>query len=559
MERFYLTIGDFRKNSGIVGMLYLLNEAGAKEGIDYGESEDQNSLWIDTNFALAQDWTDLYFQTFVKRLGHMSAYERVMDKIDSLLRKLKSDTWKMEKTEKEELKFINDKLLSNSYQSGFQTIKDRIDNQEVYERLKKEKLKDKMGQEELMERLEGLQSFLNQDLCKETFVMKSLFYNYINRFWDGVSLLSQNKAKKEMREMFEKDFVEPFLNYLKADHTKAKNSCIDCGNAINTKEKVSIAFMVGCADDLSRKKSAFWNGKVDAYLCPVCAFVYAVSPLGFQLYRDKFVFLNTSDTIEQLKYSNYKEQINENEQKEDEKYSSWIVRMLDAVITEKKKQLSNLPVVIRGFDSSEGYQFQIIQNDVLEILENEGVKKSLEKLQKYPIIKMKNEFWNVYEKVVWNILNYQTQYYLLNQLLKESLDNNGLIYNALLVKEVQRHTNMQLKNMRNEEGVKQMVYDSYFMTKNGYDLRKELISNKNAKDDECLRGTIYQLLNALSVKNKERFFDIILRLYCSTKKEVPNGFSKMIHDQEKFIDYGYAFVIGLKGGFFEKDSEKENK
>ena len=65
MERFYLTIGDFRKNSGIVGMLYLLNEAGAKEGIDYGESEDQNSLWIDTNFALAQDWTDLYFQTFV--------------------------------------------------------------------------------------------------------------------------------------------------------------------------------------------------------------------------------------------------------------------------------------------------------------------------------------------------------------------------------------------------------------------------------------------------------------------------------------------------------------
>ena len=33
MERFYLTIGDFRKNSGIVGMLYLLNEAGAKEGI----------------------------------------------------------------------------------------------------------------------------------------------------------------------------------------------------------------------------------------------------------------------------------------------------------------------------------------------------------------------------------------------------------------------------------------------------------------------------------------------------------------------------------------------
>ena len=556
MERIYLMIGDFRKNAGIVGMLYLLNEAGAKEGIDYGESEDQNSLWIDINFALKQDWTDLYFRTFVKRLGYTSAYQRVMDKINSLLGKLKSDAWKMEKTEKEDLKFINDKLLSNSYQSGFQNMKERIENPDVYERLKKEKLKDKMGQEELIERLEELQSFLNQDLCKETFVMKSLIYTYINRFWDGKSFLLRANAKKEMRELFEKDFTEPFLKYLKTDHTKSKDSCIDCGNSVDTKEKVSIAFMADCADDLSRKKSAFWNGKVDAYLCPVCAFVYAVSPLGFQLYKDKFVFLNTSDTIMQLRDSNYKNQVNPMRQEEDEKYSSWVVRMLDEVLSEKKKQLLNLPVIIRGFDSSEGYQFQIIQNDVLEVLDNKGVRTSLEKLQKYPIIKMKGEFWNIYEKVIWNILTYQPQYYLLNQLLKESLDNNGLLYSAFWVKEVQKHTSIQLRKMREKEGVKQMANASYFMTKKGHELRKELLSNKQATNDECLRGTIYQLLNALSVKNKERFFDIILRLYCSTNKEIPTGFSQMIDDQDKFMDYGYAFIIGLKGGFFEKEDKE---
>lgn len=554
MERIEITIGDFRKNAGIVGMKYLLEETDVMEGQDYGISEDGNSLWIDVDFALKQDWTELYFRTFVKRLGETTNYQRIMEKIKRLLDKLKLDTWKMDKIEKEDLKFINDKLLSNSYQSGFQNIKDRIQNPEIYERLKREKLKDKMEREELIDRLEELQVFLKQDLCKETFVMKSLIYTYINRFWDGKSFLLRANAKKEMREIFEKDFTEPFLKYLTIEHTKAKDSCIDCSNPMDTKEKVSIAFMTECADDLSRKKSAFWNGKVDAYLCPVCAFVYAVSPLGFQIYGNQFVFLNTSDTIKQLMDSNYKHQINPNVQKENETYSFWMARMLGEVLNEKSKQFHNLPVIIRGLDSEEGYRFQIIQNDVLEILLNENIKKALEKLQEHPNVKIKNEFWNVYEKTVWNILTYQNQYQLINRLLKESLDNNGLLYSAFWIQEVQKYTNLMLRIWRKEEGVKQMAKTSYYMAKSGNKLRKDLLVSKKATSDECLRGTIYQLLNALSVKNKERFFDIILRLYCSINKEVPSAFFEMIEDQNKFVDYGYAFVMGLKGGFFEKDN-----
>ena len=46
-----------------------------------------------------------------------------------------------------------------------------------------------------------------------------------------------------MRELFEKDFSEPFRKYLEADHKKAKDLCIDCGMPIGPKEKNSIAFM----------------------------------------------------------------------------------------------------------------------------------------------------------------------------------------------------------------------------------------------------------------------------------------------------------------------------
>lgn len=100
-----------------------------------------------------------------------------------------------------------------------------------------------------------------------------------------------------MREVFEKDFSEPFRKYLSADHKKAKDLCIDCGDPIGPKEKVSIAFMNEVGDDFTRKRSAFWDCKVDAFLCPGCAFIYALSPLGFRLYVNKFVFVNINNSI----------------------------------------------------------------------------------------------------------------------------------------------------------------------------------------------------------------------------------------------------------------------
>ena len=39
--------------------------------------------------------------------------------------------------------------------------------------------------------------------------MKSVIYTYINRFWSGKCFLLRANAKKDMRELFEKDFSEP--------------------------------------------------------------------------------------------------------------------------------------------------------------------------------------------------------------------------------------------------------------------------------------------------------------------------------------------------------------
>lgn len=553
MDRIFVSVGDFLKNAGIVGLKYLLDESEAEEDIDYGITDDSQAIWLEREFVANADWTDMYFRAFVKCYGSDTAYRAVLDKIDIILEKSEQEDWKQSDC-KDDLKFINDKLLSNSYKSGFETIKDKIANPQVYELLKSNKLKESMEKEELCKRLKELKSFLEQPLCEETFSMKSIIYNIINRFWDGKSFLLRANAAKDMRTIFDADFSEPLRKYTIADHTKSKDMCIDCSDLMDSKEKVSIAFMKEQADDLARKRSSFWNCKVDAYLCPVCAFVYALVPLGFQSFGDKFLFINTNFNIKELLHSNKK---SGKEQKEDEKYASWIARTLDILIKEKTRELGNVQVIARGKNESERYTFDVISKDVLNILNDQNIQKKLGRLSEHPYVKDGNEFLNVHEATIMNILRYRNQYTLLNRLLKLAIENSSVVYIASLVYDIQFRTSMMQsgKVLKKTGGGKMDINN---VRNDGYKLRKALLSAKGTSDDACIRGTVYQLVNALAVCDVAHFMDILMRVYCSTKLCVPSAFIKLLDDKETFQKYGYAFLIGLQGGYYEKE-EKTNE
>lgn len=555
MDRIYVSVGDFLKNAGIVGLKYLLDESEADEEIDYGITEDLQAVWIERGFASTADWTDMYFKAFVKNYYAGTAYKDVLDKIDAVLEQSVQTDWKQSNC-KDELKFICDKLLSNSYISGFETIKDRVCNPQVYELLKSSKLKDSMGKEELCGRLKELREFLEEPLCKETFSMKSIIYNYINRFWDGKSFLHRSNSVKDMRTVFDGDFSEPFRKYVLADHAKAKDMCIDCSELINSQEKVSIAFMKEQADDLARKRSAFWHCRVDAYLCPVCAFVYALVPLGFQLVGDKFLFINNNLNVQELLASNKKSgKVEEDSaRKEGEKYSLWISRALNVLLREKAGEIGNIQVITRGKAESDRYTFDIINKDVLNVLNDDGIQKDLVKLSEHPYIKFQNDFMNIHENVVMNILRYRSQYTMINKILKLAIDDNKMVYKAANVYDVQQRVNMIQKNVTAKKtGGTRMELN--YVKKSGYELRKELLASKGTTDDACIRGTVYKLLNALSVCDAARFMDVIMRVYCSTKLCVPNAFIRLLEDKDSFQEYGYAFLIGLQGGFYEKEEK----
>ena len=565
LDKYVITLGDFLKNAGIVGFRYMLESAEAKENVDFGITEDGQGLWLDMNFALIADWTDMYFKACVQYFGPSTVYQGVLDRIERCLDKIQTGKWNPGKEEKEDLKFISDKLLSNSYQAGFENIKNGIDMPEVYQTLKKDKLNDKLETEKLEERLIELEKFLQYPKCRETFIMKSVVYTYINRFWSGKCFLLRANAKKDMRELFEKDFSEPFRKYLEADHKKAKDLCIDCGMPIGPKEKNSIAFMNEVGDDFTRKRSAFWDCKADAFLCPGCTFVYALSPLGFRLFANKFVFVNLNNNIRALLEANSKidKDSANSEKAEGEKYSQWFAKTINILLKEKMQEISNIQVILRGIRAEDRYLLGIVHKSMLDIIKVSSVSKALQLLGKFPYVKIRNEFVNAHETAVINLLQYRNQYQLLNQLLKAAIEDDAFNFYANWIYEIQLQSEI-IYFIEEEKRKEIAMYTS--MKRSGSDLRKAIMVSKGESSGDCLRGIEYQLLNALSVRNVDKFMDVVLRLYSSygsQKNEkgqqllVPTGLVQMLGDQEKFTRYGYAFVMGLEG-CYEKKEDKQS-
>lgn len=546
MDRMIVPLGDFLKNAGVVGLRYLLDESGVDEE-NYGITEDGQGIWLRREFVASADWTDMYFKSFVGKYGASTVYQTVLDKIEGILECGKSAEWNPAGC-KEDLKFINDKLLSKSYQSGFENRKHEMANPEIYELLKSSKLKSNMEKDELLRRLQELREFLEQPLCEETFSMKSIIYNYINRFWDGKSFLLRANAAKDMRTVFNADFSEPLRKYAVASHDKAKDLCIDCNERMDGKEKVSIAFMKDQADDLVRKRSAFWNCKVDAYLCPMCAFVYSLAPLGFNLVGNRFIFLNVNKSVKGLLAANSEDgkAVYEAKRDDDEKYSSWVARTIDILLREKGKELANIQVVSRGRDEGERYTFDVIAKDVLQVLADENVKKNLKKLSEHPYVKVGKDYWNIHEETILNILRYHKQYGMINKLLKMAIENSGFLPGAIYIYDIQWRTSFIQRNKEHKPIGGEMM-NRYTVRDEGYKLRNVLLEAKGTTDDACIRGTVYQLLNALSVGNVEHFMEVIMRVYCSTKLQVPNAFIEFLKDRDTFVEYGYAFLLGLQG------------
>ena len=94
----------------------------------------------------------------------------------------------------------------------------------------------------------------------------------------------------------------------------------------------------------------------------------------------------------------------------------------------------------------------------------------------------------------------------------------------------------------------------YFVSKEGNEYRKAM--EINGKDDATI-GISYKMLNALKSQDCYQFLDIVIRLSNGLKRKVPTDLIRTLNNMDEFKRFGYAFVIGFRGGHYEKKNEQE--
>lgn len=542
-----VTLNGFLLNAGVVGLIKMfefarnLDNCICNEGVEY--KIDGQCLYISRKFLLNYDLADLYIRSTVHYLGNDTKFAHVMSKKQSLdnLYKEKdklSVSW-VEKADKFFEEFI--KMLEKpSFKSGYDILSKYTNivspNSEMVMELKKEK------DYELKKKLyDGLHNVLENKKVYKVLTFKELMYSKIDMFIEGVSFFNKANSKNDITESYRECFVIPLIEELKS--TKKKNKyCIDCGEMAS--KVMSMSFLKDVTDDPNRKKSYYWNCNPDAYLCPLCYFVYSFAPLGFHYLGNDAVFINNNSNIRSLVAS--KATLQAKSADNDEK-NSWfkLYNLFTSIETEQlSKRVDNVQIIIREnkLDKNKSNKNKIhkyilnnVDKQIVEILD---ICKSQLNYLKNRYIKDDLVYINIYQKVIENIVNHRSLYSLITRLIQISFKNDVDLICALKILQIEIK---RKGGQRMDKSIKR----SYAAMHLGNNMRKSITVNVADKDNK-LRGLVYQLLNAVSLGNRDAFMNIILRTYSGYGKPVPNIFFNCFKGDESFKEIGFAYILGLK-------------
>lgn len=537
-----LEINSFLFNAGIVGTRYLLAHTRAREGKDEDYWMDGNALCVKKSCLSRSDLAEAYMSAHIEKFKEDAPFTRIlaeMDTVEDMTRRYQaeqSDSLRKKLNEKYNNYLLHSSgLLRASYLSALTGLESDLDLKEACKKIKLVK-----DLEEKLRALRSLRETITMSPYREAFLMKDIIYSRINAIWSNKAFLNMANAKKKITEVYAKDFVLPLQDFLRREppppNKKAKN-CIECD--VRSADLTEISFLNDTADDMARKKSSFWNYKPDALICPLCAFVYSLAPLGFTAMGRNLVFINGNTSVENLVRMNESLSARAaiaSKDKENETYRTVLNRVAHGTAREKIKNLSNIQVIVRE-KAAERYQFNVVARDTLNILRD--CLPSLEKLEKIAVEINSKTWLSVYQSVLENLFSRSNQYGLLNTLLRHSLKQHA---NTLYLKHV---INIQ-NRMRGGSDVEKKNADNAFYR--GRELREIICGDRGGKEDadNRLRGFVYQLLNALQTNDSEKFWYLILKMYSGLSRPVPKIFLETFSSDEELRYLGYAYIVGLK-------------
>lgn len=552
-----IELGDWLKNASIIGLIKVLEH---KKKL--GESIEIESDYLEFDSEMLDDFEEAYFQTLISEHEKKLSWYRLVSFEDDL-NAIESN--EITDVAVEKLNDILDKmksksmLNSNSYISAYLLLEDRawIVNKEKELSKIKLKKKDKVEdfKEEILKQVSIAKEIINwfkKPEVKRVIAAKNVMYDVIQPFWNNISMLLSTNSKENMYELYRKDFIEPFTNYVESDKTKYKNNCFTCDNKIKKlgkPEAFDLTWIVKTGADMSRKSSHFWNMNGDAYICPVCNLVYSCLPLGFVLIQGKGIFINSNQSIKSLKQCNITNIDYEKmkfEEIESLSYYNVLNAMENVSVENIDKEFDNIQVVkIDGNNDRRPYSFNTLSPRIMKILYYH--RKILESLIKIRVRITDKYYINLYDEIIRRIYDGKNLFELIHKLLVMYLDNEKFRGIHNIYKILQINTSLTGGKEMKQEDINK--FTSY-----GFKLR-EAYESKDAKSK--LSGITYRLLNAIKTKDSGKFMDTIVNAHMYMKREIPKEIGLALRNSDALQNVGYAFVLGLQGELNKKDGEGE--
>lgn len=566
-EKPFASLDTFLFNAGIIGFIEVLKEAGASEGKNKEEVKNDikdyyyegQDLYVSKKFLKKSDLSQLYIDSMIKKFGDKSTISETFKNIDYLISKEGIE----EKEFNSKINYIIVSLSSDSIKTGCETLQSKGLKIKIQENINNIK-KNKKDIDKIKKYLKEIQNNYRNKEVKQTLLMKNIMYAKIQPFWSNKAFLNPQKSKKDLKNEFYETFEKPLKSII--EETKGKYNCITCGMQTSSSMDTTFLFEVGV--DTGRKKSAFWNYNPDSYICPICYMIYSCAPLGFRDIGNLMFFINQNDSIKTLISMNIAGRIID--EKEDARYIAYNT-IINKALDEKMKELNSIQVIIRN---KNGYSFNTIGHDTLKIIKSmkgkNGKKGELERISKSYLIIPKDNRFDIYKICLENVLNFRNQWNLIYLLLMnfEKDGEKGYTINYT-VKTIFTILKIQIKQnhiFREDINMNDKINLSYIACKSGDEMRRIIIGVNNDRNlldmeekeaDNKLRGLVYQLINSIHTSNRDLFLSNITRLYTSMNLTIPNIFTRIFERDEDFKEIGYAYVLGLKGAYYNNKEKGE--
>lgn len=542
-----ITLKDYLFNAGVCGFIKILQR-------NHYRLDDQdigNSIQVPVTFL--ENFEDKYIKTLISYLQNDTLYQSLIHEYEKFSGLNPADI-----SSEDYNKFVAKlfaKLTSASYKSAYEIIAAGGDDTDILAVAKE--FKNENDIQKSLSLCTKLIEYMRKH--KEILCMKDIIYTRINLFWQGVAFLNTSNAKKDIKECYRKDFVEPVKDYLERKN-KGNMQCIQCGNPINASIGKGMSWLNDVGIDMARKRSHYWNFKPDTYICPICALVYSCIPLGFTIVGSEAIFINNNESIRNLvSVNSMLKEGGEAYNTLNEYYYKVLYSFVDDGNQEQTREIQNIQIVKRksaGNDSGR-YIFNTLSKPLLEVLKHS--RANFRHLLNWSFKQDKDTYINVYQEVADNFFSGRNQYSLVGNILHKVFDENitaPYVKDILLIQ-----MNQMTRYILGKEGgsykmfVRRDELEAAYSA--GLKIRSEYAKGINADQDkqkkrnqiinEGLRSFVYPLLLSLKTKDIGKFNDTMFRFYVGKSESIPKILIDMQLNDDKFQLLGYAFIAGIQG------------